>query len=158
MKDMDAWACAGWSGAEILFWINGRSPMLQNAFCITAAHCCGCVVAACISDGWNTGFAEPRTACIKASGAREEMRLFPRIPHKGDGCVHATINLATLRVHRKHLCTLHQRRPELYGSLTRPVALWQNDPDIPWSHPDCDRFVNRAQPAEASAIPRSTGI
>jgi len=141
----EAWTCAGWSGAEIILWINGRPSMIQDAFCITAAHCYGCVVAACISDGWNTGFAEPRVTCINAPGKREEMRLFPRIMEKGDASIHATIDLAALRVHRKHLRTMHQRRPELYTPQNHSVTTWQNYPDIPWAVPECQCFTNKAQ-------------
>ena len=139
----EAWGCAAFTGAEILLWINGRRSMVEDAYCISAAHAYGCVVGANVSNGWNTGFAEPRVRCIAADGSREEMRLFPRIPHKGDACVHAAIDLAMLRHHRKHLRTMHQRRPELYGALTQPWKMWQSYPEIPWDYPECLEWVNK---------------
>ena len=142
----EAWGCTSYGGAEVILWINGRQGMVQDAYCISAAHAYGCVVAANISDGRNTGFAEPRnTPCIEAEGEREEMRLFPRIVDRGDGCVHATIDLGKVRVHRKHLRTVHQRRPELYGLLTRDVKIWQDYPDAPWELEECPDYVNKAQ-------------
>jgi predicted amidohydrolase len=141
----EAWACTAYAGAEIIVWINGRPSPVQDAYCIAPAHAHGVVVAATVSDGCNTGFAAPRCACISAPGEPEEMRLFPRLPDAGDGCVHATIDLDELRRHRKHLRTLHQRRPDLYGACTRAATAWQDYPDIPWEHPACPDFVNRAQ-------------
>ena len=137
----EAWGCAALTGAEILLWINGRQSMVEDAYCISAAHAYGCVVGADVSNGSNTGFAEPRAQCITADGRREEMRLFPRIPEKGDACVHATIDMAALRHHRKHLRTMHQRRPELYGALTQPWPMWRDYPDIPWDYPECADWV-----------------
>ena len=55
------------------------------------------------------------------------------------------IDLAALRKHRKHLRTMHQRRPELYEPLTHDVTAWQRYPDIPWIAPECPDYVNKAQ-------------
>jgi hypothetical protein len=63
----------------------------------------------------------------------------------GDAAVTAVINLAELRWKRKHLRTMHQRRPEMYGLLTRDVTMWKDYPDIPWDYPECAALVNRAQ-------------
>jgi predicted amidohydrolase len=141
----EAWACTAYIGAEIILWINGRRGMIEDAFCISAANAHGVVVAANISDGANTGFADPWGMCIQAEGERERMRLFPRILERGDGCVHATIDLRKLRWHRKHLRQMHQRRPELYGLLTQDVKLWQDYPDISWDGEDYFEYVNRSQ-------------
>lgn len=142
----EAWGCTSYAGAEIILWINGRNNMVQDAYCISAAHAYGCVVGANISDGWNTGFAEPRNVqIIAAEGDREEMRLFPRIREKGDSCVHATVDLDELRKVRKHLRTMHQRRPDLYGPLTQDVKMWQDYPEVPWEYKECAEFVNKAQ-------------
>jgi predicted amidohydrolase len=134
-------------GAEIILWINGRGGGIEDSHCIMAAQCYGCVVGANITQGVNTGFAGP--GCVTPAGdykdAREEARLYPRIKHKGDACVTASIDLAELRWKRKHLRTMHQRRPELYGLLTRDVKMWQNYPEIPWDCPECAEFVNKAQ-------------
>jgi hypothetical protein len=104
------------------------------------------VVGANISNGKNTGFAaSDALGWIEAEGDREEGRLFPRIKEPGDGCVHATIDLYNLRKTRKHLRTMHQRRPELYGRLVHDVKMWQNYPYIPWNHPLAPERVNKAQ-------------
>jgi len=142
----EAWGCTSFEGAEIILWINGRAGMIEDSHCIFAASAYGCVVGANITDGRNTGFAGPGgAAMISASGKPEEMRLFPRIKRPGDACVHATIDLGKLRHHRKHLRTMHQRRPDLYGRLTEDVKIWQDYPDIPWDYPECQDLVNKAQ-------------
>ncbi len=143
----EAWGCTSYMGAEIILWINGRGGMIEDSHCIMAAQAYGCVVAANITNGFNTGFAGP--GCVKPADAYkdepEQARLYPRIKQKGDACLTAEINLAELRWKRKHLRTMHQRRPELYGLLTRDVKMWQNYPDIPWDHPECPQFVNKSQ-------------
>jgi predicted amidohydrolase len=141
----EAWACTAYAGAEIILWINGRKGMIEDYFCMAAAHAHGCIVAANISNGKNTGFAAPITDCIHAEGEREEARLFPRIREPGDACVHAIMDMDVLRWHRKHLRTMHQRRPELYHRITRAVRLWQEYPDIPWDYPECEELVNKSQ-------------
>ncbi len=141
----EAWGCTSFSGAEIILWINGRGGIVEDSHCIFAAMAYGCVVGGCITDGRNTGFASPGGGIISAPGQSEEMRLFPRIKEPGDACVHAAINLAALRRHRKHLRTMHQRRPELYSRLTEHIKLWQDYPDIPWDFPECQEFVNKSQ-------------
>jgi N-carbamoylputrescine amidase len=138
----EAWGCTSFEGAEIILWINGRGGMIEDANCIFAAHAYGCAVGANITNGRNTGFAGRG---VTAEGRREEMRLFPRIKEPGDACVHATIDLAALRHQRKHLRTMHQRRPELYGRLTEDVKIWQDYPDTPWDCPECQELVNKAQ-------------
>jgi predicted amidohydrolase len=139
----EAWGCTSFLGAEIVLWINGRQGMIEDANCIFAAQAYGCVVGANITDGKNTGFAGP--GCVSAEGQPEESRLFPRIKEPGDACVHATIDLRELRWRRKHLRTMHQRRPELYGLLTQDVKVWQDYPDVPWDKPEYAEYVNRAQ-------------
>jgi len=139
----EAWGCTSYSGAEIILWINGREGMIEDSHCIFAAQAYGCVVGATITNGKNTGFAGP--GCIQAEGSPEEMRLFPRIKTPGDACISATINLAELRWKRKHLRTMHQRRPELYGLLTQDVRMWQDYPNIPWDFSECADLVNKAQ-------------
>jgi N-carbamoylputrescine amidase len=141
----EAWGCTSYLGAEVILWINGRHDYIEDFICLSAAHAYGCVVAANISNGYNTGFAEPRPGCILAEGKPEEARLFPRIKTQGDGCVSATIDLAKLRWWRKHLRQMHQRRPEMYGTLTQPVTMWQNYPDVPWDVAECEERVNKAQ-------------
>jgi N-carbamoylputrescine amidase len=141
----EAWGCTSFNGAEIILWINGRGGMLEDSHCIFPARAYGCVVGATISNGWNTGFAAPRKRYVIADGEPEEMRLFPRIKEKGDQCVHATIDLRELRRHRKHLRTMHQRRPDLYGRLTEDIKIWQDYPEIPWDSPECERLVNKSQ-------------
>jgi len=138
----EAWGCTSFQGAEIILWINGRDGMVEDGYCWFAANAYGCVVGANITDGKNTGFAG---SFVRAEGVPEESRLFPRIKEPGDACVHATIDLAGLRRHRKHLRTMHQRRPELYGRLTEQIKLWQDYPDIPWDFPECEALVNQAQ-------------
>ena len=143
----EAWGCTSYMGAEIILWINGRGGMVEDSHCMMAAQCYGCVVGANITQGFNTGFAGP--GCVTAAGGynrpREEARLYPRIPEQGDGCVSARIDLAELRWKRKHLRTMHQRRPEMYGLLTQDVKMWQNYPEVPWDYPECPALVNTAQ-------------
>lgn len=146
----EAWACTAYSGAEVILWINGRNGQIEDAYCITAADCYGCVVGATITNGRNTGFIGPWGTCVapvgaSAQGAREPGRLFPRVPELGDGCVHATIDLADLRKQRKHLRQMHQRRPELYGLLTQDVKLWQDYPDVAWIDEEAEGLTNKAQ-------------
>lgn len=138
----EAWGCTSFNGAEIILWINGRQGMIEDGYCRFAADAYGCVVGANITDGKNTGFAG---GFVRAPGRREESRLFPRIKEPGDACVHATIDLKGLRRHRKHLRTMHQRRPELYGRLTEDIKIWQDYPDVPWDYPECVDLVNKAQ-------------
>lgn len=155
----EAWGCTSYAGAEVVLWINGRDGMIEDSHCRFAAEAYGCVVGANITDGKNTGFAG---RFANGEGAREEARLFPRIAEPGDACVHATIDLAGLRNHRKHLRTMHQRRPEMYGLLTRDVKLWQDYPDVPWEFPECADLVNVSQlpapvaPAPAEPVPVTT--
>jgi predicted amidohydrolase len=141
----EAWACTAYEGAEIILWINGRNGMIEDYFCMAAAHSHGCVVAANISNGKNTGFATPPVDCLQAEGEPEEARLFPRIKEPGDACVHATVDMDRLRWHKKHLRTMHQRRPDLYHRITEDVRLWQEYPDVPWDYPECEQFVNKSQ-------------
>jgi len=139
----EAWGCTSFEGAEVILWINGRGGSIEDYLCHTAAHAYGCVVGANISDGCNTGFAG--RGLISAEGTREEMRLFPRIAEPGAACVHAEIDLKKLRWVRKHLRTMHQRRPELYGRLTEDIKIWQDYPDIPWDMPEAWDYVNKSQ-------------
>ncbi|MCC5878171.1 MAG: carbon-nitrogen hydrolase family protein [Candidatus Sumerlaeia bacterium] len=141
----EAWGCTSYLGAETILWINGRDGAVEDANCIFAAQAYGCVVGANISNGRNTGFAGPWSNAVSAEGEREEARLFPRIAEPGDACVHATIDLKWLRWHRKHLRTMHQRRPEMYGLLTQDVRMWQDYPTIPWDYPECADLVNKSQ-------------
>lgn len=138
----EAWGVCSYNGAEIVLWINGRDGMVEDSHCRFASEAYGVVVGANITDGKNTGFAG-RT--VYAEGTPEESRLFPRISEPGDACVHATIDLTDLRRHRKHLRTMHQRRPELYGRLTEDIKVWQDYPDIPWAYPECEDLVNKSQ-------------
>ena len=119
--------------------------MVEDFHCLSAASAYGCVVGGNISNGKNTGFAGPFQNYVSGEGTREESRLFPRIPDQGDGCVHAEIDLKGLRHHRKHLRTMHQRRPEMYGKLTTHIRMWQDYPDIPWDYPECENLTNRSQ-------------
>jgi N-carbamoylputrescine amidase len=141
----EAWGCTSFEGAEIILWINGRDGMIEDHLCQTAAHAYGCVVGANISNGCNTGFAAHPSGVISAEGTREPGRIFPRIAEAGAGCVHATIDLAKLRWARKHLRTMHQRRPDLYGRLTQDIKIWQDYPDVPWDLPEAAELVNKAQ-------------
>lgn len=143
----EAWGCTSYLGAEIILWINGRAGMIEDAYCITAANCYGCVVGANITEGKNSGFAG--SGCVAPVGgysdAPEEMRLYPRVKEQGDACVSASVDLSALRWKRKHLRTMHQRRPDMYGLLTQDVKMWQNYPEIPWDYPECAELVNKAQ-------------
>lgn len=143
----EAWGCTSYSGAEVILWINGRDGMIEDAHCIFAAQAYGCVVGANITNGKNSGFAGPWQRYVEAEGQGEpeESRLFPRIKQPGDACVHAKIDLRGLRNHRKHLRTMHQRRPEMYGLLTQDVRMWQDYPDIPWDFEECPDLVNKSQ-------------
>ena len=67
------------------------------------------------------------------------------VPGHASACGHAMIDLKGLRLHRKHIRTMHQRRPELYGRLTEQVKMWQDYPDIPWDFSECPELVNKAQ-------------
>jgi predicted amidohydrolase len=138
----EAWGCTSFAGAEMIFWINGRDGMVEDSHCRFASEAYGCVVGANITDGKNTGFAG---RYIQGEGTPEEARLFPRIAEPGDACVHATIDLDGLRRHRKHLRTMHQRRPEMYHLLTQDVKIWQDYPAIPWDYPECAELVNKSQ-------------
>jgi predicted amidohydrolase len=150
----EAWGCTSFNGAEVILWINGRDGMIEDGYCKFAADAYGCVVGANITDGKNTGFAG---SFVRADGIPEEARLFPRIKDPGDGCVHATIDLQGLRRSRKHLRTMHQRRPELYGRLTEDIKIWQDYPGIPWDFPECEEMVNRAQLEPPEPAPTQTG-
>lgn len=141
----EAWGCTSYSGAEIILWINGRDGMVEDSYCLFASQAYGCIVGANITNGRNTGFAGCGCIAPNPGEEPEEMRLYPRIKTPGDQCVSATINLDELRRRRKHLRTMHQRRPELYGLLTQNVTMWQDYPDVPWEYPECADLVNRAQ-------------
>ena len=143
----EAWGCTSYMGAEIILWINGRDGIIEDSHCLTAANCYGCVVGGVITTGHNTGFAGPGcvTPLAGYSDPPEEMRLYPRLKGPGDSCVSAAINLSELRWKRKHLRTMHQRRPDMYGLLTQDVTMWQNYPEIPWDRPECASLVNKAQ-------------
>jgi hypothetical protein len=68
------------------------------------------------------------------------------VPGHAYACGHATIDLKGLRRHSKHISTMHQRRPELYGRLTEQVKMWQ---DYLRTSPGISRnaqtLVNKAQ-------------
>lgn len=143
----EAWGCTSYAGAEVILWINGREGRVEDAYCISAAHAYGCIVGGNITNGANTGFAEPAPpqTFISAEGDREYMRLYPRIDESGDQCVHASVDMKKLRSHRKHLRTMHQRRPELYSLLTQDVTMWKDYPDIEWDVPESIKLVNKSQ-------------
>ncbi len=141
----EAWGSTSYLGAEIIFWINGRDGSLESHYCLTAAECYGTIVAANVTDGFNTGFAAPGRGIISAEGTPEPGRLFPCTTESGDQIVHAELDLAELRKRRKHLRQMHQRRPDLYGVLTQDIRVWQDYPDIPWIHPEAEELVNKSQ-------------
>lgn len=141
----ESWGCASFQGAEIVLWINGREGLVEDWVCLFAAQAYGCIVGGNITNGRNTGFAGPWGQYVEGEGKAEEGRLFPRRSDPGDGAVHATIQLKELRRHRKHLRHMHQRRPELYGTLTQDIKIWQDYPEIPWDFPECEKMVNKAQ-------------
>jgi predicted amidohydrolase len=141
----EAWGCTSYLGAEVIFWINGREGRLESHYCMTAAECYGTIVAANITNGFNTGFAGPGPGCIAAEGKPEDGKLFPATSEPGDQAIHAELDLAELRRRRKHLRQMHQRRPDLYGLLTQDVRIWQDYPDVPWIHPEAEHLVNRSQ-------------
>ena len=148
----EAWGCTSFMGAEIILWINGRSSDVDDPICIAMAQSYGVVVGGNVTDGCNTGFAQPRYGThVIADGEPDPARLFPRIAEKGDACVSAEIDLRELRECRKHHRQMHQRRPELYSLLTQDAKVWQDYPDIPWTHPECEQFVNRSQLGLGSA-------
>lgn len=147
----ESWGCTAAAGAEIILWINGRSSMLQDSMALAAAQSYAVIVGSNVSDGYNTGFAEPLygeyldgIASPGATTQREESRMYPRLPERGEGVVHAALHLDRLRALRKHHRMAHQRRPELYHPLTQPLRYAQQYPDLPWVHPDCPRYVNLA--------------
>lgn len=140
----EAWGCTSFEGVEVILWINGRNGYIEDYLCQMAAHAYGCAVGANISDGYNTGFAAYGNV-ISAEGEREANRLFPRIAEPGAACAHATLDLRKLRWLRKHLRTMHQRRPELYSRLVEDVKIWQDYPDIPWDMPEAWEYLNKAQ-------------
>lgn len=144
----EAWGCTSYLGAEVILWINGREGRIESHYCLTAAECYGTIVAANITNGTNTGFASPGPGCIRnaaGGGEAQEGGLYPCTTTAGDLAVHAELDLAELRRRRKHLRQMHQRRPDLYGILTKDVRIWQDYPDIPWVHPEAEQLVNRAQ-------------
>ena len=122
---------------------------MEVSYCIFPSRVYGCVVGGVTTDGRNTGFAAPpgpvnTILTTDSKYALEEERLYPRIKEPGDNCVSATIDLYGLRCVRKHLRTMHQRRPELYTPLTKDVEMWRDYPEIPWISPECPKYVNKA--------------
>lgn len=142
----ESWGCTAALGAEIILWINGRADAVQDAYCISASHAYACIVGANVSDGFNTGFAEPRAdgCIISEHPGRETMRLHPRIAKPGDDSITATIDLNELRRIRKHLRTQHQRRPDCYAPITQPFQWWLDYPEIPWEPAGAEKYVNKA--------------
>lgn len=141
----EAWRCTYYLGAEEILWTEGRNDYIEDFICPPAVHANGCVVAASISNGYGTGFAEPRSDCIDGEGRAEETRLFPRIKTQGEACVSATIDLAKPGSWSRHLRQMHQRRPAMHGALIEPATSWQDYPDVPWDEPEYEQLVKKAQ-------------
>ena len=145
----ESWACTSYAGAEVIFWINGREGAVESHYCLTAAECQCCVVAANITNGKNTGFAGPWGLGVRALGREAETpfvygQLYPAVATPGDAAVHAELDLVEIRKRRKHHRIFHQRRPELYHPIVNDVTVWKNYPHIPWVDPEAERQVNSA--------------
>jgi len=113
-------------GAEVLVWVNSRPGMvephiIQAASFITCTHVVasntsnGCGSAICSYPGWKLDVAAP-------------------VP-ESEQLITATLDLKQLRTQRLNNRMLHQRRPEVYQSLTRKWEPWNAYPDLkPFSY------------------------
>ncbi len=108
-------------GAEILVWVNSRPGMvephiIQAASFITCTHVVasntsnGCGSAICSYPGWKLDAAAPEPGSEKL--------------------ITATLDLKEIRTQRVNNRMLHQRRPEIYGTLTRKWEPWTAYPEV----------------------------
>ena len=114
-------------GAEVLVWVNARAGMvephiMQAASFMTCTHVVasnqsiGCGSAICSYPGWRLDAAAPKL--------RSEAFLV------------ADLNLAELRKQRKNNRMFHQRRPEIYGTVTKDWKPWEAYPEVKaFEHP-----------------------
>ena len=113
-------------GAEVLIWVNSRPGMvephiIQAASFITCTHVVasntsnGCGSAICSYPGWKLDAAAP-------------------IPESSQ-LITATLDLKEIRSQRLNNRMLHQRRPEIYKTLTQKWEPWTAYPDLkPFSY------------------------
>ena len=98
-------------GAELIVWINGRGGAVEDFIVKSIAfqsHVA--MITANQAYGSGTMIADERT------------QILQRCPDKTEAYITETLDLKRLRHRRTHSRNFQQRRPDLYGPLTRPVT------------------------------------
>ena len=101
-------------GAELIVWINGRGGSVEDFIMKTVmfqSHVA--MVSANQAYGSGTMIGDP---------AAWPARILARCPDKTESYISATIDLKAVRRMRSSSRNLQQRRPELYGDLTKPIG------------------------------------
>ena len=98
-------------GAEILVWINGRGGSVED-FIVKSAVFRNHVAVVCTNQAYGSG-----TMIGDWPG-----RILAQCHDRGEHYITATINLQALRRARHFSRNFQQRRPELYGEITKPLA------------------------------------
>ena len=100
-------------GAELIVWINGRGGSVEDFIMKTVmfqSHVA--MVSANQAYGSGTMIGDP---------AAWPGRILARCPDKTESYISATIDLKAVRKMRVSSRNFQQRRPELYGDLTKPI-------------------------------------
>ncbi len=97
------------NGAEIIVWINGRHGRIQD-FMVRTAMFCNEVSMICTNQAYGAG----------TMIAQWPTEILAECPEAKEDYVTATLDLGRLRDARARSRNARQRRPEIYGNLTRP--------------------------------------
>ncbi len=116
----EPWRILGLKGAEILFWMNARGGAVEDYIVKTASlqnvvH----VVTTNKAVGSGTMICQwPQNIVRNCTEAKEEY-------------ISAELPLMLMRNARKHDRLFHQRRPEIYGEITKAYPMWEMYKDLP---------------------------
>jgi predicted amidohydrolase len=97
-------------GAEIVVWINGRRGQVED-FIVKSAVFRNHVALICTNQAYGSG----------TMIADWPNRILADCPHPKEGYITATIHLRAVRRARESSRNFRQRRPELYGQITKPL-------------------------------------
>jgi len=102
-------------GAEILVWINGRRGSVED-FIVKSATFQSHVAMICTNQAYGAG----------TMIADWPTRILAHCPDRKEDYITATINLRAVRKARNYSRNFRQRRPELYGELTKRRLTWDS--------------------------------
>lgn len=97
-------------GAEVIVWINGRRGSVED-FIVKSVVFQSHVAMVCTNQAYGAG----------TMVGDWPARILARAPDREEAYIAATIHLSRLRQVRQTSRNFQQRRPELYGSLVKPI-------------------------------------